>query len=455
MAGYREKLSYIIIALLFFILLGSFSITSKASNTSDYSSSELLGHSSKGISNEPLNIAWQIALKKNFRLKSVEQSQLSAQEQQSEAESMRLPSLILSANYLSLDNPPTIQANFAGTDFNFSYWQENALYYSAYSSVPLYTSGKITQAVRAAKQNTEAARFDTLTEKQHLKMMVAKAYVNILRANHALLLAESHVISLEQHKKDVSNLKQQGLVSNSDLLSAQVSLSDARQVLSQTRNQSDLAYSAYNQLLGRELHFRPVLQEPAPNMPGDDLNELTAHALQQRNELFALRKRIKALQHRVLSTKAESGPQVVLGGGYAYQENENQLYEELWFANLGMAWKVFDGGVTRHRTKNLNHQANALTAQYDNLNELIQLQVRQAWLKIIETEERTQVTLGSIQEANENLKITRNRYREGLASHSEVLDAETLRTLSESNYSNARYDSILAKLQLRRAIGEL
>lgn len=403
---------------------------------------------------ESLESAWEIALAQNYQLKATELRQLAALDQVAEAKAQRLPKLVLSANYLSLDNPPTIESNFAGTDFTFSYWQQNALYYSVYSSVPLYTSGRIKESLAAAKEQSEAARLDIASEQQNLKMAVAKAYINILQTNHNLLLAQSHVTSLEKHQVDVNNLKQQGMVSKNDLLSANVSLADARQALTHIKNLSELALATYNQLLGRKLDTRPKLHEPEASIPGNDLGELTLRAIQQRGELSALRKRATALHHNASSVKATSRPQVVLGGGYGYQENENQLYEEVWFANIGMVWKLFDGS-TQHKTSNLNRQANALKAQHHNLAELIRLQVHHAWLRVSETQERIKVTQDSVGQAEENLQVTRNRYREGLSSHTEVLDAETLRIKAQTNHANARYDSVLSRLQLQRAIGEL
>jgi outer membrane protein TolC len=51
--------------------------------------------------------------------------------------------------------------------------------------------------------------------------------------------------------------------------------------------------------------------------------------------------------------------------------------------------------------------------------------------------------------------VARDRYANGLATHTEVLDAETLRTGSQSNHANALFDAALAGLRLKRATGEL
>jgi outer membrane protein TolC len=72
-----------------------------------------------------------------------------------------------------------------------------------------------------------------------------------------------------------------------------------------------------------------------------------------------------------------------------------------------------------------------------------------------ETRKRLLVTQSAIAQAAENLFVARDRYANGLSTHTEVLDAETLRTSSESNHANAQFDAALAGLRLKRAMGDL
>jgi outer membrane protein len=83
------------------------------------------------------------------------------------------------------------------------------------------------------------------------------------------------------------------------------------------------------------------------------------------------------------------------------------------------------------------------------------LQVRQAWLEMDETRHRLEVTHEAVAQAEENLKVARDRYRTGTGTNTEVLDAETLRVRSISNNDNAIYDSVMAGFSLRRAVGDL
>jgi len=149
------------------------------------------------------------------------------------------------------------------------------------------------------------------------------------------------------------------------------------------------------------------------------------------------------------------GPQLALSGGYDFQENRYVAHEGQWFATLGLQWKIFDGTVTKHRASAVVRQAAAVQEQRDDLVSMIRLEVRQAWLDVQETRKRIQVTRGIIAQAEENLKMNRDRYESGLSTNTEVLDAETLRTQSLNNHANAVYDAVLAALRLKRAVGEL
>jgi len=69
--------------------------------------------------------------------------------------------------------------------------------------------------------------------------------------------------------------------------------------------------------------------------------------------------------------------------------------------------------------------------------------------------EGAQVAERTIEQAEENLKVNRDRYQNGLSTNTEVLDAETLRQQALSNHANAVYDAVLAVLRLKKAAGEL
>jgi outer membrane protein len=411
----------------------------------------LAGHAAA----ESLPQAWDSALAADRGLKATRENTAAASSLLDAAKSAHLPNVALEAGYTALGETPAAKVDFFGQSLQMPLAQKDSAAYRAMATLPLYTGGRITRGIDAATAGLDAARLGETAEAQNLKLRVADAYVNVLRASRMLRVTESHVASLEAHARDVGNLHEQGMVAKSDLLSVQVALADARQRHLQVANGLDLARAAYNRLLGRPLDQSVALDDISPEATQEPLPALTERALARRSELAALARQIEALRHQAAAVRGETAPQVALSGGYGYQENRYQVHEGQWMLTLGAKWNLFDGGMAGHRASAVERQAAALTEQRDELASLVGLQVRQTWLDVQETRKRLLVTQSAVAQAEENLLVARDRYANGLATHTEVLDAETLRTGSESNHAHALFDAALAGLRLKRATGEL
>lgn len=401
---------------------------------------------------ESLQQAWDTALSVDRGLKASRESSAAAASLLEAAKSARLPNVALEAGYTALGETPAAKVDFFG---QMPLAQKGSAAYRAMATLPLYTGGRIERGIDAATAGMEAARLGESADAQNLKLRVADAYVSVLRAGRMLKVTESHVTSLQAHARDVGNLHEQGMVAKSDLLSVRVALADANQRKLQVANGLDLARAAYNRLLGRPLDQPVSLDDLAPEATQAQFPVLTERALAQRSELAALARQIEALRHQAAAVRGETAPQVALSGGYGYQENRYQVHPGQWMVTLGAKWNLFDGGVAGHRASAVERQVAALTEQRDELASIIALQVRQTWLDVEETRKRLIVTQSAIAQAEENLLVARDRYANGLSTHTEVLDAETLRTGSESNHANALSDAALAGLRLKRATGEL
>jgi len=163
----------------------------------------------------------------------------------------------------------------------------------------------------------------------------------------------------------------------------------------------------------------------------------------------------EALLHQAEVQRAESRPQLSLSGGYGYQQNRYQLYPGLWTVGLGMRWEVFDGGASEHKALALESQAAALDHLRLEARSLIELEARQSWLQVQEAGHKLRISQDSVDQAGENLRVVRDRYRLGFSTGSEVLEALALDTRARAAHYNAAYDLILNGLRLRRVTGEL
>ena len=133
-------------------------------------------------------------------------------------------------------------------------------------------------------------------------------------------------------------------------------------------------------------------------------------------------------------------PQVALSGGYQYLDNQFLDDDTVGMAGIGVQWAMFDGGQSRKRAAALDRNRRASEQQRADAAGLIELQVRQAYLGIAEARQRVAVTAQAAEQADENLRIARERYTAGLGTQTQLLEAETLRVQSLRNSYEATLD---------------
>ena len=412
---------------------------------------------------ETLAEAWTLAASVDHGLLAGRHTTAASQETLQAAQARRWPSATVHAGYTQLSETPTAVGSLTlppplpPTALNFALPLQQPGYYAykAELSLPLYTGGRIEQGIEAAASMVGAARSDELRAALDLRLAVAQAYVNCLRATRLVGVAQSGVDSLTSFSQDVDNLFEQGLVARNDTLAARVALAEARLRRIQAGNGLELARAAYNRLLGREFSQALDLQEISLEAQATDIDALTAQAEATRPELATVSDQGSALRAQAASVRGGLAPQVALVGSYGHQQNRYQAHEGIATIAVGLSWALFDGGQLRHEAAALVARADAVAAQRDEARSLIALQVRQAWLATQEAALRRVVANAALDNADENLRLVRDRYSHGLAISTEVLQAETLRSASQTQGHAATYDALLAQLQLRRATGTL
>lgn len=405
---------------------------------------------------ETLDEAWMQALAVSDRLQASREQVASAACSRTAARAARLPSVVSATGYTFLSDTPTANVAIPGLGaLPLPLLEKDFLASSTMAVMPLYAGGRISNLIDAAECQVTAAVHDEQRTALDIKLDVATAYTLILYAKRGTEVADRKVESLQAHEHDVANMLRQELVARNTLLAVQVALADAQQKATQAESNLDATRAAYNRLLGRPLDMPVEIEElQVPPLSGD-LPPLTERAMTARPELAQLAAQTSALQSKAASVRAENMPQLGVGGGYTYLENRTLDPEGYWSLTFGLEWKPFDSGMTRARGQALEHDAQAVARLRADAATSIALQVRKTWLDEQESRRRLQVANKAIQQAEENLRVTRHRFVEGAGTNTEVLDAETLRTQAYTNYYGALYDAVLATFRLRRAVGTL
>ncbi len=411
---------------------------------------------------ESIEDAWRISLDNDFRLKAAAESTAAAEEYLSAAKSVRMPALKGEATYARLNTTPEAEITLPHLPVLTSplLKDDTFLISQLAVSIPVFTSGRISHSIDSAAYTVKANREDAFKTIQDIKLQVAEAYVSVLRALKLLEVAQSNVRSLTAHETDVARMFQEGLVSKNDILAVSVALVDARQMTLQVENKVNMAKAVYNRLLRRPLSDDVELDDLNPAFLADIASDrsydvLIRNALESRSEIKGLANLANAHNANAKSIKASALPQILATGSFYHFDQMILAENNYWEAGLLVRWDIFDGGVIRHKASAEERKKQSVENQKMETESQIELQVRQAWLDTQETAKRIGVSEQALNQAEENLRVTRNRYAQELGNNTEVLDAETLRIKSRTNYTQAVYDAILADIRLKRAIGNL
>jgi outer membrane protein TolC len=325
------------------------------------------------------------------------------------------------------------------------------------AELPIYSGGATDANVIAASAAVLVGEHATDTLVQDVKLGVAVAYVDVLRVQSALGVARANTTSLAAHAADVEDMLRAGQVPRNDYLAAAVALADARQREVDRANALEVAMAAYNRRLGRPLDAPVDLAALAPAREAEtqDIDQLVGAALAMRTELMSLDAAATELDARATAVRAARKPQLALTGAYTFIENQVLDREDYWWIGVGVRWMPFDAGRARHAASALQQRSVAAARERDHARSLIELDVRRAWLDAGAARTRVEVTEDAVVQAEENLRVVRDRYRSGEGTNTEVLDAEALRAQSVGNFDNARYDAAVAQFRLSRALAEL
>ena len=405
---------------------------------------------------ETLQAAWEAALRADQHIEASRFELSASESSRAAAEAERFPSLKLDSNYYALSDQPAFSVNLAPLPATqLPFFERSSVGFQAMVKQPLYTFGRISSGINAAEEAVKVSEAECGRTRLDVKMRVAEIYVTALRAVRIIQVAESKTAGLEGHARDVANFFDKGLVSKNDLLAAQVALADARQQAMQARNMLRVAHAAYNRALQRNLD-EPVRLVELGNarLPGN-VDELTCAAMRLRPELEAISAQARAMRQQSASVRAKLSPQVGLTGGFLYQQDKYVDPNGVGVLGVGVEWTPVDSGRIAHEATALSEKAEALIRLRKDAESTIALEVRQKWFDLQTALERVDVARQTTAQADENVRVARDRYQHQVGTNTEVLDAETLRVQAYTNYYNSAYESVLAELRLHRAVGDI
>ena len=363
-----------------------------------------------------------------------------------------MPSVTLSANHFRFESGLGMNVNLFGFSASVPVTENHTTGYAVSAALPLYTGGRISKLIEAGEAAADSASYVEKTTENEVRYQASLHYVAVAEAEALLRAAEKHEAAVASHKKQTEARLKKGMAVKNELYAAESALATAHDAVIAAKTALSTAEASYNRLLGRELD-ESVTLDPIPEpLISETLPELTDDAVRSSTELASLSEQVKAADAAAGAARARNLPQAALVAGYGKQ-NGHYLTEERssgWIAGVVVSWTIFDGGIGSSRAAASEKTAGALTDARAEAESVLRLDMRTAWLAWEETESRLNAAKSSLRFAEENLRVTSERYGAGLAPHTEVLDAESMRSAAEARVVHAASERVRAWLRIRK-----
>ena len=324
----------------------------------------------------------------------------------------------------------------------------------------IYNFGKREGAVEAARETLSATGYNYKTTVDAVILGAKQAYYVLLGSQALVRVREDAVKNRELLVRQARGFYEVGTRARIDVVRAESNLYTAQADLIAAQNAVRVSWVTLKNNLGlRELAERPLVEEAIMTTIPFTLEQAREVAYAQRPELKSFEAQRRAQDQNIAVARRGHLPDIIFDAGYG-RRHDSDLgintfpLQPAWSVGLNLNIPIFDGFRTTNRVEETLRNYWVIRAQEEAQRQQVALDVEQAYLRLVELQERIKANEAAANAAKENLDLANGRYEVGVGSIIEVTDAQTLYTESQTTYIRALYDYKIADAQLVRAIGQ-
>jgi outer membrane protein TolC len=253
-----------------------------------------------------------------------------------------------------------------------------------------------------------------------------------------------------------------GLVAPNDVLTVEAQESRQRMLAVQAGAAKDVAEADLARLAGVKPGTPVVPAAPldAPPAPTGSLEALVTAARQQRPERAALVKRVSAAGERGRAAAAGAKPMVGVGGGFDYASPNPRIFPRedawrtSWDASINVNWPLFDGGRARSEIAEAAALDRAAAARLADFDDSLAVEVRQRLREVEASRAVIAAASDAVRSAAEARRVVGERFTAGVATSTDVLDAQVALLQAALDRTQAIANAHLADARMARALGQ-
>lgn len=318
--------------------------------------------------------------------------------------------------------------------------------------------------LKAARTTREFYMLNQQLTENEIIEKVAQAYYQVYQTRQTLENIESNLALTEKTANVVKGLNQSGLSKKIDVDRTTVAVNNLKSARQQALNGVQLSENALKYMIGMPMNEAITLPKE-----GFEANYDLAFEKGNSNTRIELQVLEKQKQLLDLNTKVQRAalyPSLALQATYGYLSmgpktpiiygKKDKVYGADYSAiTLGLKIPIFSGFVTRAKIHQAQIESQALEATLKDTRLAMDLAYENAHSQLTNNLLTIDSQKENVKLAEEVLLNTQNNYQQGLASLTDLLEAERSLSDAKNNYTNALLDYKLAEIQLLKSQGKL
>ena len=326
---------------------------------------------------------------------------------------------------------------------------------------PIYTGGRSDALERAARAERGAIGKDLEAARADLRLEIKRAFWAVVTARDTETVLRRSLEVVIVHVTDVRAKLASGLIPPNDVSSAEAQASHQRLLALEAATQRGIAESDLRRLTGNDTATAVMMDQPGTRAapPAAGVTDMIAAALKARPERQALEQRAAGADARAAAAGAAARPQIALGAGYDYARPNPRIFprrddwQTSWDAAINVTWTLWDGGRRAAEQGEARANASALKTRVEDFDRQVTFEVRARALELEASREAVTAADEGIRAAADAERVVNERYKAGVATGTDVLDAQVARLQAELDRARAVAGVRMAEARLERALG--
>ena len=343
---------------------------------------------------------------------------------------------------------------------------------------PIYSGGRVEALERAARAEKDAIAGDMSATRADLRLEVTRAFWALVTARETEQVVKRAVERMDAHVGDLRARLDQGLILPNDVTSAEAQRSRQQLLAIEARNTRLVSEADLRRLTGLSGPLVPAPPPPGVRLgsdpgqtgvrPGSDRGQTRVEVRSDpgltpsaggRPEREALEKRVDAAEAREEAARSAGKPQVGILAGFDYARPNPRIFprtdqwDDSWDVGVNFTWALWDGGRRKADMAEAAAATRALQTRITEFDRQTAFEIEQRELELESARAAITTADDGVRSATETRRVLGERYSAGVATNTEVLDAELALLQAELDRTRAVASSRLAEARLERARG--